>query len=357
VKRAVFPMFCGGESLEDCKLVADQMRLQGVKLMVDQSLEECEDREAWAVNLRNKKALLQNCRNVLKDDVTFVSVKPTALMSPGLLEEMCDIICRDEHHLDKIVDPRPGLSAESLELLDEAISNFRELCRTAEKLQLPVLLDAEQSHRQLAMDFISLEVMAEFNRPGKPAIFYNTYQAYMLGTKRRIARDLRFATERGFLLAAKVVRGAYIVFETERSKEMGTPYPLHSTKAETDLEYDASIEILLRGIPLERCSVVIATHNKNSVERAIAIMHELGIANNHPRVYFGQIKGISEHLTLALGQAGFNSRQLTLFGDFWNIFPWMLRRLDENRDLLGANQQSRQFLVNEVFRRLNIFGK
>eukprot|EP01051_Picozoa_sp_SAG22_P027083 SAG22_NODE_8891_length_623_cov_1.087786_1_plen_55_part_01 len=35
---------------------------------------------------------------------------------------------------------------------------------------------------------------------------------------------------------------------------------------------------------------------------------------------------------------GYNAHKLVLYGDFEEVFPWLLRRLDENRDMLGAAQ-------------------
>ena len=40
-----------------------------------------------------------------------------------------------------------------------------------------------------------------------------------------------------------------------------------------------------------------------------------------------------------------------LFGKFEDLFPWLLRRLDENRDVLGAAQRDRALLIAELQRR------
>ena len=91
---------------------------------------------------------------------------------------------------------------------------------------------------------------------------------------------------------------------------------------------------------------------QESARKATEAMEQLGIQREHPSVHFGQILGIVDNLTLALGQAGYNACKLVLYGSFDEIFPWLLRRLDENRDLLGAAQQSRQLLVTEAASRI-----
>lgn len=66
------------------------------------------------------------------------------------------------------------------------------------------------------------------------------------------------------------------------------------------------------------------------------------------------MQGMCENLTAALGQAGYNSNQLVLFGEFQEIFPWLLRRLEENSDMLSAMAEQKHFLWAEVKRRLSI---
>jgi hypothetical protein len=240
VKQFVFPQFCAGETLEDCKHLAAKLNVCGVKVMVDHSTEEGESPDDWAENLRNKINLLRRCRDVLGDRVTFVPLKVrvdpspfsvfplfgnvvscaarrgarptraclqvrshlvygrpdekvsaliqiqpqpstfsahpqvTALASPAVLEEMTDLIQADPDVGRSALRLRMGV--ESLMLLDTAIENLSELCRVAMEVQLPLLLDAEQSHRQPAIDYISSELMQTFNVIGNSPVVYNTYQ-------------------------------------------------------------------------------------------------------------------------------------------------------------------------------------
>ena len=175
----------------------------------------------------------------------------------------------------------------------------------------------------------------------------------MRGSHDRLARDVEAASEGGYTFGAKVVRGAYVTAEAERAVETGRENPLFTSKCETDRAYDDALTALLehlhRGRPV---AMVVATHNTDSVKHVAAKMAELGIARNHQGVHFGQIMGMCDHLSLSLGAAGYNASKLVLYGDFEEVFPWLLRRLDENRDQFGAAQQSRTLLVKECQRRL-----
>merc|ERR1712113_373302 len=90
--------------------------------------------------------------------------------------------------------------------------------------------------------------MQRFNHPGKKPVIYNTYQLYLSGAKERVLRDMAHAREYGYGFAAKCVRGAYIVSESIRAAETGTPSPVHPTKADTDRAFDGAVAALLEAI-------------------------------------------------------------------------------------------------------------
>lgn len=217
-----------------------------------------------------------------------------------------------------------------------------------------MLLDAEQSHRQPAIDYLSRVVMPTYNVPGRPAVLYNTYQMYMTCATERLERDLSIANAKNYTFAAKVVRGAYIVGETERAVEMGLPHPLYTEKSDTDASYNGALSTMIAQIAKSSsaAALVVATHNTGSVMHAAAEIESNGVPRNHPNITFGQIMGMCDHLALALGMSQYNANKLVLYGDFDEVFPWLLRRLDENRDMFGAAQQSRALLVGEAARRL-----
>ena len=64
-----------------------------------------------------------------------------------------------------------------------------------------------------------------------------------------------------------------------------------------------------------------------------------------------QILGMADDLTLTLGLQGFNALKLVPYGELQQVLPWLLRRLDENQDALGASAAERPLLRQEVRRR------
>ena len=114
----------------------------------------------------------------------------------SMLERMTEIIAADgPSYLDSEVDPRSRMTGDDVALLESPFEHLSELCAMAKQLQLPLLLDAEQSNRQPAIDFMCRRLQQRFNVSGGAGahgnnIIYNTFQMYMVGAERRLARDL-----------------------------------------------------------------------------------------------------------------------------------------------------------------------
>lgn len=89
---------------------------------------------------------------------------------------------------------------------------------------------------QPAIDAVVIHLQQKFNR--QTPVVFNTYQCYLKDSHQRVVADMRLAKEHGFLVAAKVVRGAYIHLERERAADMGYPSPIHDTLEDTHRNYD-----------------------------------------------------------------------------------------------------------------------
>ena len=257
-----------------------------------------------------------------------------------------------EEYLDHDIDIEQDLDKNNRRLLKDAVSNILELCEEAKKCGISIALDAEQSHRQPAIDYISNRLMASCNQKDKRRpVLYNTMQCYMIDSNRRLVRDIKRAERCGYQYGVKLVRGAYLEGEKHR-----VPYPLHSSKLETDQAYDSAVDLLLHHVAStsSNVGVLVATHNHQSVRRAVETMQRLGLQNDSPGVHFATIMGMCDHISLALGISGFNALKLVLFGKFNDLFPWLLRRLDENQDIFGGAHDEVYYLFCELKRRCGI---
>ena len=89
------------------------------------------------------------------------------------------------------------------------------------------------------------------------------------------------------------------------------------------MEYNRAISLLLGN--LETAAVVVATHNAESVLKALETMKNHATDWNHPHINFAQLMGISDHLTLGLASKGVNINKLLPYGPVDNVMPYLIR--------------------------------
>jgi proline dehydrogenase len=142
--------------------------------------------------------------------------------------------------------------------------------------------------------------------------------------------------------------------ERERAAERGYPDPIQPSVEATHACYDSALDRLLLHSPNpEKISLMIATHNTDSCERAAGYLSEGG-GSRVPRsnVAFGQLYGMADHLTFGLAAAGFFAYKYLPYGPVREVLPYLIRRARENADALSGAKAQRSLMLREVGRRL-----
>jgi proline dehydrogenase len=131
------------------------------------------------------------------------------------------------------------------------------------------------------------------------------------------------------------------------------PSPIHDTIEETHKNYNDAVAFLLRhqaetGKKLE---VMCATHNQESVEKAIQVMNECGIDRSDKVLHFAQLYGMSDNLTYNLGKHGFHAYKYVPYGEVKEVMPYLVRRAQENSAMMGNASREVSLLKKELLRR------
>ena len=241
---------------------------------------------------------------------------------------------------------KASLDAEELGLYADMMARVDAVCALANEKNVRLMLDAEQTYFQSAIDAIVLEMQKRYNTTSP--IIFNTYQCYLKDSHDRVARHVERARREGWIFAAKLVRGAYMTTERARAAAQGYPDPVHDTIEDTHANYHDVFDFVMNEIVAagkdnieKRGAVVVASHNQTSCERAIQRMSEHGIAPGDGVVYFGQLLGMADNLTFNLGAQGYSAYKYVPYGPVQEVMPYLIRRAQENSDVLsGAAQES-----------------
>lgn len=330
IRATVFDHFCGGVNEEDCMPMIDRMYGAGVTAILDYSVE--------GKTVENQlDSALEKVLNVLdfvkeKDAIPFAVFKPTAFGRFELLEK---------------ANAQLELSFAEKEEWNRVVNRYDRVCKKAYDLDVALLIDAEESWIQDAADELALQMMRKYNT--KKAVVFNTAQLYRWDRMDYLKNLSQQAAQEGFQVGIKVVRGAYMEKENERAEELGYKTPICASKPETDANFDAAVAFMLEH--LEVFTVFSGTHNEESCYKLIQLMASLGIPNNSEKIWFGQLLGMSDHISFNLAQKGYKVSKYLPYGPVRDVMPYLIRRAEENTSVAGQTSRELELLKKEKARR------
>jgi proline dehydrogenase len=157
------------------------------------------------------------------------------------------------------------------------------------------------------------------------------------------------AQEEGFKLGFKTVRGAYMEKENARAKKHGYPTPICEDKEATDVNFNAVMCYCIDNV--NDISQFIGTHNEVSSYMALQLMSQKDLHLSDDRIWFGQLYGMSDHISFNLGRENANAIKLMPFGPIKDVIPYLIRRAQENSSVQGQTGRELALLREEKHRR------
>ncbi len=330
IRSTVFDHFCGGVNEDDCVPVIDKMFTKGVCSVLDFSVEGKEDEAHFDAAMEKTLKIIRFSDE--KEAMPIAVFKPTGFGRFYLYQ--------------KIGEGKP-LTEEEREEWKRVEARFDKVCKLAKEKDVEVLIDAEESWMQNAADDLCEEMMRRYNR--NLPIVYNTLQLYRWDRLDYLKELNERAKKDGFTIGIKIVRGAYMEKERDRAGERGYDSPICASKEATDINFNSTLEYILNRLDL--ISLFIGTHNEQSCYNAMTIMENLNIAKNDNRVWFGQLYGMSDHISFNLAAAGYNVAKYVPFGPVKDVMPYLIRRAEENTSVAGQTSRELNLLKQEKKRR------
>ena len=102
---------------------------------------------------------------------------------------------------------------------------------------------------------------------------------------------------------------------------------------------------------LDCMALFAGTHNEESSYMLMDLMAEKGLKNNDSRVWFGQLYGMSDHISFNLADKGYNVAKYIPFGPVKDVMPYLIRRAEENTSVAGQTGRELALLTKEKKRR------
>jgi proline dehydrogenase len=330
IKKTIFQQFCGGTTLLNSALAMEQLAQFKTNSILDFGVEAKESEEEF------NKTMVENIRAIdfasKSKHIPFIVIKITGLTRFDLLA--------------KIQSTAPLTFDEQNEYFS-ASKRIDAICYAGKEKGISVLIDAEESWIQEAIDRIANMMMMRYNK--EKVVVYNTFQMYRHDRLDFLKESYNLAREKGFLLGAKIVRGAYMEKERARAQNMGYATPINPDKVATDKMFNEALVFCV--FNFEHIACINATHNAQSSVLLAEMMEEMGIARDHSHFYFSQLYGMSDNITFNLAAAGYNVAKYIVYGSVKDVVPFLIRRAQENTSVTGDMSREYGLISKEMKRR------
>ena len=334
VRPTVYAHFCGGESIEDSEATIDKLAQHHVRTILDYSAEGQTAEADLDATCSEVLATIQAADGDARH--AFAVFKVSGLSSNALLEKV-----------SRVMQGEDDLNREEQAAWERVQRRVRILCEATAEAGGRIMIDAEESWIQNAIDALAEDMMSDYNR-GQVVVF-NTAQMYRHDRLDYLADMLDRAQEGGYLCGVKLVRGAYMEKERERAEKRGYASPIQRDKASTDRDFDLAVEWVLDHI--DHVHLVAGSHNEASNLKLCERMAAQGLSPDDARVAFAQLLGMSDPITFNLAANGYNVAKYVPYGPIREAIPYLIRRAQENTSVAGQTSRELELLKREQARR------
>ena len=346
IKNTIFAQFVGGESLEETAAVVDKLEKFDVNVILDYGVEGKEGEENFEHSCEEFIRVVKYASG--QPNIPFISIKVTGFARFALLEK-----------LDAAANERSGytgnvhtgvLNDEEKAEWSRVVERMERIIGAASAGNVGVLVDAEETWIQDPVDAVTMQMMEKYNK--ERAVVYNTIQLYRRDRLQFLKNSFEESNRKNFLLAVKLVRGAYMEKERKRADELNYESPIQPDKATTDRDYNTAVKFCINNI--NKIPMIVATHNEYSNTYATRLMNDKNIPHHHQHIHFSQLYGMSDNITFNLAREGYSVSKYLPFGPIKDVIPYLMRRAHENSSVAGQTGRELSLIKKEIARRENI---
>lgn len=330
IRASVFDHFCGGVSEKDCLPIIDKMFSKRVYSVLDYSVEGKEEEVQFDSVLEKSLALIQFAKE--KEALPFAVFKPTGFGRLKIYQK---------------VSEKADLTVDEKMEWQRVLARYDRVAKACFDQDVSLLVDAEESWMQDAADDILESLMEQYNK--EKVIIFSTLQLYRHDRMDYLKQLHQRSREKGFKIGMKLVRGAYMEKERERAQIKKYRDPICATKALTDANFNAVLEYMFEN--LDDMAIFCGTHNEESSYLFMDMINKSGYSKADPRLWFGQLYGMSDHISFNLAAEGFNVAKYLPFGPVKDVMPYLIRRAEENTSVAGQTNRELDLISREKKRR------
>lgn len=349
IKALVYKIYCGGETIEQVKATGQRLTARGINnMMISLTIEACDGNDnvdpEYIVAETQKSVteiLIPHTLSVIQNsgkDINSIPAGYVALKPTGFAKNAAAVLKNFDS--DEYKNDFDNLVSKASAICNTIYEANKKLAKQYPQRVAPLVvgvIDAEKYDLQEGVYELQRRLYKQFNPVGSPVSVVGTLQMYLSGSADLLALEEKLAKEENYRLGLKLVRGAYIHSEKERSSI------IHKTKEDTDRNYNQGITYCIDSVLANKGNtstvghLVVASHNAESLQLATEKTYrgELSEGNeNKSNICLGQLLGMADSIThnLIKNEQVSNVIKYVPWGPPLETKEYLLRRLEENGD-------------------------
>ncbi|CAF2748889.1 unnamed protein product [Rotaria sp. Silwood2] len=235
--------------------------------------------------------------------------------------------------------------SDDLTEIHHLLIRLNKIAQACLKHQISIMVDAEQTYFQTAINYLATELQRYYNKSNIPVI-YGTYQCYLKDALNCLKHDLALAEKENYIFAAKLVRGAYMEQENRLAREYGYESPINPSFEVTSQMYHTCLDEVLKNTvkrKTDQIRIMIASHNEDTIRYALQEMKDYKIRHDSSIVSFASLYGMSDYVAFTLANSGYITYKYLPYGPIEALQPYLFRRAQENRAIFEKADKDRRF--------------
>ncbi|KAK6869113.1 Proline dehydrogenase, mitochondrial [Candida tropicalis] len=346
IKALVYRIYCGGETIDEVQKTGLRLHERGINnMMISLTIEACDGNdnvdpnyivEETAKSIENILVphtikMINQASNINDIPPGYVAIKPT-----GFAKDAANVLrnfnTTKKQEFEDLVEKAAVVCQTIYESNIKLAKEYPERCSPF----VVAVVDAEKYELQEGVYELQRRLYSKFNKLNNPVSIVGTLQMYLTDSSKLLAKEEELANKNGYRLGLKLVRGAYIHSEKNRSTV------IHKTKQDTDNNYNNGITYCIDSILKQESNestighLVVASHNGESLRLASGKVYndENKLNKNKTNVVLGQLLGMADSVTYDLienNKIG-NVIKYVAWGPPLETKEYLLRRLEENGD-------------------------
>ena len=329
-KATVFSQFCAGIDKEEALVLVKKLEDSKIQSYLHFAAEESETEKGMDISLIKILETLSFSKDT--PCLSFTGFKATALGSMSLFEKRSAKI---------------NFTKTEEKTWKRLLNRIHTCCQNARAIGVSILIDAEESWLQNAIDEIAESLMEKYNK--EIPIVYTTIQMYRKDRLDYLKGLHEKAINKSYKIGVKLVRGAYTEKENLKAYKLGITSPICDSKELTDTNFNNGLDFVLGH--LKDISLFLGSHNESSSLRVVNWMTENKVTKDHPHIWFSQLFGMADHISFNLAAEGYSVVKYLPYGPVNQVVPYLIRRAEENTSVSGQTPRELSLIKKELRRR------